>query len=180
MAKKTHIDRRGLLRGDWLRPATPGPSYTLRPPGALAERVFPVACTACGACAAACPHNIIFMTGPPQIDAQATPELFVDVAPCRLCEDLPCIAACEPRALRQTARADVRIARATVLTKKCWVTNGTDEACDKCVVACPLTPDAITQEPGRAPIIHSNACTGCGLCYGDCPVPGKAIQLSQL
>ncbi len=154
--------------------------FPLRPPGALAERIFPVACTACGACAAACPHKAIFMTGPPQVDAQSTPEMFVDVAPCRLCEDLPCIAACEPSALRQRARSEVRIAKAAVLTEKCWVTNGTDEACAKCVAVCPFPGEAITQDIGTAPAIHEEACTGCGMCYGECPVPGKAIKLSQI
>ncbi len=180
MARKTDVDRRGLLRGDWLRSGhEQRTSYALRPPGALDERLFPTACDGCSACAAACPHKVIYMTGPPAANSEATPELFVDVSPCRLCQDLPCIAACEPGALRPVTRAEVRIAKAGVLAERCWVVNGTDAGCTKCFDVCPLPGTAITQTPGAAPVIHEEPCTGCGLCYGECPVPGKAIQLSR-
>ena len=169
-----------MLRGDWLRPRhEERTSYTLRPPGAVPESVFPVSCDGCSACASACPHKVIYMTGPPAANSEPTPELFVDVSPCRLCEDLPCIAACEPGALLPVRRANIRISKASVMSERCWAANGTDADCRKCFEVCPLPGTAITQPPGRAPVIHQDQCTGCAMCYAECPVPGKAIQLSR-
>ncbi len=72
-----------------------------RPPFAISELDFLLDCTRCGKCIDLCPHQVIF---PLSIrlgaDVAATPALDLTNKSCHLCNDWPCVTACESNALR--------------------------------------------------------------------------------
>ena len=80
--------------------------HWIRPPFAQAELEFLLACTRCDKCIEACPHDVIFKL-PARLGAQVvgTPAMDVLNKGCHLCEDWPCVNACEPDALRLPAAA---------------------------------------------------------------------------
>src|SRR5712692_4488244 len=82
------------VRTDWLRP-----------PGAVDEELFLDRCTRCGDCLPACPYGSI-----KKDVATGYPVIFANESPCYLCEDFPCIAACETEALLPVGdRTEVRM-----------------------------------------------------------------------
>ncbi len=137
----------------------------LRPPGAISERNFLQACTRCDACIHACPKDAIrkapksmgfLVMGTPYIDPIKTP--------CVMCDDLPCIPACEDNALLPVAREDVNMGYAILNKKNCKAYSNI--FCQQCVIDCPV-PGAITQRD-MLPMIHKDICTGCGVCARSC------------
>lgn len=170
----------GGFLGAWLGLAPKAPveapvRRVLRPPGALAEAAFLAACTRCDACAAACPSFAIKVAGRNDPAPVGTPFLYdVAQAPCTLCVDAPCVAACEPGAL---AGADRRMGLAVIAEERCLAFSGT--ACSACVEACPLGEEAIVLREGR-PIVVPLGCVGCGACVAPCPAPGGAIAVHPL
>src|SRR5690606_32244035 len=66
----------------------------VRPPGAVSEARFIERCDGCGACFDACPHGAISGLDARHGAAQGTPTIVGLRAPCHMCEDFPCIAAC--------------------------------------------------------------------------------------
>ena len=75
-------------------------SESIRPPFALHRAAFVDACTKCDACIEACAYNIIFKL------SDDTPALDLGVSGCHLCADWPCVAACEPGALKLPLRQE--------------------------------------------------------------------------
>jgi MauM/NapG family ferredoxin protein len=167
----------------------------LRPPGALDEFDFLVACTRCDKCLQACPQGSIFRAGPQAVLAAGTPVLEPRVMPCYLCSNLPCITACPEGALvwpRITVGerdldgpAAVRLGTARVRKGRCLTWGKDDrpaEACRICVDRCPYPDVAIRMgEPDADGIAHpevlAEACTGCGLCTFGCPTAEPAIEV---
>src|SRR5256885_11042445 len=97
------------VRTDWLRP-----------PGAVAEELFLDRCTRCGDCLPACPYGSI-----KKDVATGYPIIFANESPCYLCEDFPCIAACETEALLPVGdRAEVRMGVAVVSRAACTADQG--------------------------------------------------------
>ena len=193
-----HMSRRGLLRGDWfsiirnrgaeeiekeneeeiefeLRPAkgraARGKSFVHRPPHAVAESEFVAGCTRCDACIQACPPHALYRA--PEEDGQFAgfPILDAESQPCLMCDDLPCVTACEASVLRFEAPAAMALAK--VDSVACLAFRGT--VCTVCVERCPVE-NAITLEAGR-PVVDADICTGCGVCQYVCPAPGNAILL---
>jgi Pyruvate/2-oxoacid:ferredoxin oxidoreductase delta subunit len=101
---------------------------------------------------------------------------MIDAArqPCLMCEDAPCIAACEPGALR--ADLPRKIAEARISPMDCLAHQGT--LCTVCSERCP-EPGAIHVDRGK-PSVVTAACTGCGICAHVCPAPRRAILLLPL
>ncbi len=164
----------------WLDPemrATPrrgtanGAFPLLRPPGAIAEEAFLAACTRCGDCAGACPHDAIVSAPQSLREAAETPIIDPIRSPCRMCEDLPCIAACEPGALRSEAPA--ALGTASVQALDCL--NRLGSPCSLCSEHCPV-PGVVSLGEG-APSIDPHLCTGCGICQHVCPAPHNAIVM---
>ena len=76
----------------------PDPAKVLRPPGALTpDGDFLAACTRCGDCIPVCPVEAVITIE--EEDGRKLPAINPGVKPCRLCDDLPCIAACPDGAL---------------------------------------------------------------------------------
>ena len=77
----------------------------IRPPFAIEELDFLLACTRCDKCIEACPPGVLFkLPAKWGIKAADTPAMDLRVRGCHLCADWPCVAACEPEALKFPAR----------------------------------------------------------------------------
>lgn len=143
------------------KPAEPVPHRKdwLRPPGAVEESEFLSRCTRCDDCVEACPHGAI-----QNHPVDGTPILFPDQSPCQLCEDFPCIVACQTEALLPVQnRLDVKMGLASVSPRRCTASQG----CNACVSQCPV--QAIHMSFSSFQIeIESAACVGCGICQHIC------------
>lgn len=147
------------------------PLPLLRPPGAIEETAFLAACTRCDACIPACPHEAIGRASPRLRGAAGTPVLNPAQSPCRMCDDRPCIAACQTGALRFDVPAKMGTAMISPLT--CLAYQNT--TCSACVEQCPVE-GAMRMENGR-PVVDPAACTGCGVCQYVCPAPQNAVLI---
>ena len=149
--------------------ATPPPP--VRPPGAVDEPTFLARCTRCGQCARACPHDAI-QSAPERFGrAAGTPWIDAFRTPCHMCEDFPCVEACEPRALVLEQAGPIGTAQVRALD----CLNRLGSPCSTCIEHCPV-PDALVLRQG-IPVVEPALCTGCGLCAHACPAPDKAILL---
>ena len=131
----------------------------LRPPGAVQEDLFLERCTKCGDCIDACPHDAI-----ETLLVQETPGIYPGETPCQLCEDFPCIHACETEALIPVNnQSDVRMGLAKVFRNVCTAGNG----CNACVSKCPT--QAIAMDFGSFLVaVDEGLCVGCGICQYIC------------
>jgi len=155
-------------------------SHWVRPPYALDELDFLLACNRCGDCIKACPHGVIFALPLRRgIKAAATPALDLLHNACRLCKDWPCVHSCETGALRLPECADAGemplpvIAIARVETDRCLPYIGPE--CGACQGACPVT-GAMQWDQGK-PRIDPDLCIGCALCREACILKIKAISI---
>ena len=148
----------------------------LRPPGALPEAQFLTACTRCTACQEACPYDSIRRLGPELGTVSGTPAIVASESPCYLCEDMPCITACEPKALLPVSRGDVRMGTAVLDADRCYLS--TNQPCDYCVVRCPIGNTAIYFGSDGLPAVSKDHCTGCGVCAYLCP--GDALSIEPI
>lgn len=147
----------------------------LRPPGAISEKAFLQACTRCDKCIQACPKDAIKKV-PKKMGwiIMDTPYIDPMKVPCVMCDDLPCISACQDEALLPVAApADVKMGY-VILDKKHCVAYG-DGFCQQCVIDCPV-PGAITQE-NNLPKFHRKSCTGCGACVRACATVNIPVAL---
>ncbi len=147
----------------------------LRPPGAISEKQFLQACTRCDKCINACPKDAILKV-PKKMGwiIMDTPYIDPMKVPCVMCDDLPCISACQDEALLPVAApADVQMGY-VILDKKHCVAFG-DGFCQQCVIDCPV-PGAITQK-NHLPIFHRKSCTGCGACVRACATVNIPVAL---
>lgn len=155
----------------------------VRPPFALSELEFLLACTRCDKCVEACPHDVVFAlavdTG---IDVAGTPALDVMNKGCQLCSDWPCISACEDAALilPEVEPAEIpprpKLARVSIDTDTCLPYQGPE--CGACASACPV-PNAMIWRDAK-PQIVDEICTGCGLCREACIVEPKAVTIRSI
>lgn len=147
--------RRNFLRGRFS--ARKGPQ---RPPWALAEAAFLVACTRCGDCLRACPTRIVIGrdAGYPTIDFGA--------GECTFCGD--CTRACTTGALHQGAGQPPWMIVASV-DDRCLAHRHVE--CRICGDLCEARAIRFSPQLGgpAQPQVDSTACTGCGACVAPCP-----------
>jgi MauM/NapG family ferredoxin protein len=160
-------------------PAHESPRYrqsfpVLRPPGAIEEESFLDGCTKCNACVEACPHDAITQAPLRFRRAAGTPMIDPIKSPCRMCEDFPCIAACEPSVLRMAMPKKMGVARIDIFT--CLAHTGS--FCTVCSEHCPV--DGAIEVTNGMPRIIEETCTGCGVCQHVCPAPANAVVLMPL
>ncbi|QDV42074.1 quinol dehydrogenase periplasmic component [Stieleria neptunia] len=154
--------------------APPRSFPVFRPPGAVAEPQFLAGCTRCSDCADACPYDAI-IKAPERMGAIAgTPTIDADANACLMCEDFPCISACEPGVLSHALPKTIGTAKIT--EHLCLAHHST--TCTVCSERCP-TAGVIEVVDGK-PTIDEAACTGCGVCRYVCPAPENAILLMPL
>lgn len=162
-----------------VRPPTPDASALadyLRPPGAAPESELIAICERCHRCAEACPHDAILPLGPAYGAAEGTPAILPRGAPCRLCEGLPCAAACPSGALRALPLDQVRLGLARLDATRCWAAQG--QPCDYCVKECPLGEAALRWN-GDRPEIVDDGCNGCGQCVHICTATPPALRIER-
>jgi ferredoxin-type protein NapG len=107
---------------------------------------------------------------------------------CEMCEDIPCVAACPTNALDHglTDINDARMGLAVLSDQEsCIAFHGL--RCEVCYQICPIKDQAITLErqhnerSGKhalfIPVVHSEACTGCGKCEEACILEQAAIKV---
>jgi len=158
-------------------------AHWIRPPYALDELEFLLACTRCNACIEACPHQTIFpLAARLGVKFAGTPALDLVNKSCHLCEDWPCVSVCEPGALRLPELEEdelppaPKLARAEIDTERCLPWQGPE--CGACAASCPQ-PGALNWDRCR-PVIDAAQCIGCGLCREACIVEPRAIRVSSL
>lgn len=147
-----------------------------RPPGAIAELEFLIACTRCGECVRACPVGAILTLDEGAGASAGTP--FLDVnryRPCVACEDAPCMPACPEPALSVIDVRDAVMGTAIVDREACieWL-GGT---CERCITACPYPGDALLVDEDGRPFVDPRHCIGCGMCVAACPTSPAALRV---
>lgn len=158
------------------------PAVALRPPGALPEPEFLAACTRCGLCVRACPYDTLKLAELGDSIATGTPYFHARKIPCYMCEDIPCVPVCPSGALdrKLTNIEDARMGLAVLVDQETCL-NYLGLRCDVCFRVCPLINKAITLELKHnprsdrhammLPTVHSDYCTGCGICEKRCVLP---------
>lgn len=161
------------------------PSRPMRPPGAIPEAEFLETCHRCGKCVEACPADAIrFAYGGEAFPSQ-TPVVVAAEAPCVVCDSLACMDVCPSGALKPVPRESIKMGLARVNEKTCFAWNGDDPECQVCFDMCPFKGRAITMDDSSpdgvtGPIVHDEACTGCGVCEYHCPEARAAIIVDPL
>ncbi|MBI9034275.1 MAG: ferredoxin-type protein NapG [Bacteroidales bacterium] len=172
---------------------------TLRPPGALDEKMFLKACLKCGNCVTSCPYDTLVLAKPGDGKPLGTPYFEARKIPCYMCPDMPCIEACPSGALdfdlvtpkateTETPKPDINHAKmgvAIIDQKSCVAFWGIQ--CDACYRVCPLIDQAICLEYSRnertgkhaflRPQINTDVCTGCGKCEHACITERASIMI---
>lgn len=165
-------------------------AHWIRPPFAVNELDFLLACTRCEKCVEACPHQVLFsLPGRLGPDVAQTPAMDLLNKGCHLCADWPCVSACEPGVLHlpesdpegdpttdEKRHGWPRLAVVVIHSSRCLPFMGPE--CGACGMACPI-PGALRWH-GTRPSIDENLCTGCALCRVSCPTSPKAVEVRAL
>ena len=164
------------------------PAAALRPPGALPEADFLSACVRCGLCVRSCPYKTLRLAELGDGPAIGTPFFNARAIPCEMCDDIPCVKACPTGALTKslTTIEKARMGLAALVDREnCLNMQGL--RCDVCYRVCPAIDKAITLERTHntrtqkhavfEPVVHSDACTGCGKCEKSCVLQEAAIKV---
>jgi len=165
----------------------------LRPPGAIKEENFLKTCIKCGMCVEACPFDTLLLAKPGDHKPLGMPYFIPREVPCHMCTDIPCVPVCPSGALDVESvitdnKLDINISQmglALIDKDSCIAFLGIQ--CDACYKACPLLDKAITLEYDKnkktgkhaimKPVVHSDPCTGCGMCEHACVTEKAAIQI---
>lgn len=178
----------GMGLGMYSKTVSSLPAMAIRPPGAIPEDEFLGACIRCGLCVRDCPYDILKLGQLGDDVAAGTPYFTARTGPCEMCVDIPCVPVCPTNALDHdlTDINDARMGLAVLVDQEtCIAFLGL--RCEVCFNICPIRGDAITldyQHNTRSgkhalfiPVVHSDACTGCGLCEKACILEEAAIKV---
>ncbi|WP_206482885.1 ferredoxin-type protein NapG [Thalassotalea sp. G2M2-11] len=174
--------------GGYAAQANSSNAQALRPPGALTEQDFLSACARCGLCVQACPYDTLKLASWLDEAPNGTPYFDARNIPCEMCDDIPCVPACPTGALDHelTNIDDAKMGIAVIVDRStCLNINGL--RCDICYNVCPVRDKAITLEKRQnpridyhailEPVVHADACTGCGKCEHACITEQASIKV---
>jgi len=178
----------GLGLGLYSRQSISLPADAIRPPGVADEKDFLSACIRCGLCVRDCPYDTLKLAQLGDDVVVGTPYFEARKVPCEMCDDIPCVKACPTGALEPqlTNIDDARMGLAVVSDQEnCIAFQGL--RCEVCYNVCPARGKAITLDrqhnvrTGKhalfIPVVHSDACTGCGKCEHACILDQAAIKV---
>lgn len=146
----------------------------LRPPGALSEEAFLLACTRCGQCVNACPQGCLNQLTPAAGTAVGTPVLsFLTGKACTNCRR--CADVCPSGALApgQVGRTLV----AGLAKEECLAWQGA--MCRVCYERCPRRGKALVLMDFQYPVVVEENCDGCGACLLACIQASPAIAIRR-
>lgn len=178
----------GLLLAGAARQSKALPAEALRPPGAVPEDRFSAACVRCGLCVRSCPYKTLKLAEVGDGPAIGTPYFIARDVPCEMCDDIPCVQACPTGALEKslTRIEKAKMGVASIVSRETCL-NLQGLRCDVCYRVCPAIDKAITLEmthntrTGKhaifEPVVHADACTGCGKCEKSCVLEISAIRV---
>jgi len=165
-------------------------SRWIRPPFAINEFEFLLTCSRCNACIEACPHHVIFSL-PARIGTKfaATPALDLLNYGCHLCEDWPCVTACEVKALIFPLPADpLPIEDNSDLTTDdlqtdnlktgnsiAETTDDSNRTADEDITESRILPELARVSINKQSCLPYNG-PECGACFDSCPVTGALAQ----
>ncbi len=151
----------------------------IRPPGAIDEEEFLIACIRCDDCVIACPHDSIFKPTYAAVGGYGnTPYLDLKHKACEYCPDTPCISSCKTGALIKEPQY-MQMGIAKVYEEHCLSAQG--QYCDYCKNPCPTGINALKIGDNRVPVIDKELCVGCGKCEYICvSQTGKAIEVDPV
>ncbi len=149
------------------------------PPGSISTDNFNSRCTACHACVAVCPTNVIQPAWTDHgIEHMLQPKMDYHAGYCNYdcvrCSEICPTGAIRPIAMEEKKRIQIGIAE--LIKSQCIVyADRTD--CGACAEHCPTK--AVHMVPWRdnlrVPRIRENTCVGCGACEYACPTNPRAI-----
>lgn len=148
----------------------PAGSRVARPPWAVDEASFALACTACGDCVRACPSALL------KPGSDHHPQIDFTARGCDFCGD--CLRACRHGALVGDVTATATaFAHRVALGDLCLADWGI--GCQVCGTFCASGAIAFAPRLGAPPIptLDLARCTGCGSCIAPCPA--GAIRLTH-
>jgi ferredoxin-type protein NapG len=164
--------------------------FSLRPPGALPEEDFLATCIKCGQCVEACPFDTLKLATTGSKHGIGMPYFDAREIPCYMCPDVPCAKTCPTGALDQAVEINSSSMGLAVLIDQetCVAFQGL--RCEVCYRVCPKLDEAISLDyrpqdrTGKhaffLPIVHSDECTGCGMCEHACILEVSAIKVLPL
>ncbi|MDH5751447.1 MAG: ferredoxin-type protein NapG [Deltaproteobacteria bacterium] len=176
----------GLLWG-WLVQESKAQPFALHPPGAKSGQDLQSRCIKCGMCVDACPYDTLSLSRAGDDGAPGVPYFVARNTPCYMCSDVPCARACPSGALdREVEITRARMGLAVLLDQEnCIAFQGL--RCEVCYRVCPLMGKAISlqyspqERTGKhaffRPVVHSQECTGCGMCEHACILEEPAIKV---
>jgi len=158
----------------------------IRPPFAIPELEFLLACTRCDACIKACPYDVIFPLSPSNgAEVMNSPALDLLNKGCHLCDDWPCVNACETGALKMVVPEpdnEQELAVVSQLPKLAKVRIDEDTClpylgpeCGACASACSVEGALLWQM--ERPTINEEICTGCAMCREACITSPNSVNI---
>lgn len=156
----------GISRAQFIRGNFSGSKQVIRPPWALAEPDFVGACSRCGDCIGVCPEKIL------ETGRGGFPQVNFSKGECTFCGD--CAGKCKSGALNRLAEGAPWRLKA-VVAPSCLALK--QVGCRTCGDSCPAGAIRFRISVGAVarPEVDLAACTGCGACYGPCPVSAVSI-----
>lgn len=175
-----------LFSVDWIKRRAP--SFLLRPPGVLNEKLFLSTCVRCGICLKVCPTQSlqadVSLSG---AEGFFTPILVMRNGFCTYSCNA-CGQSCPVHAIPALELEEKQVTvmgHAFIDHDRCLAWSD-HQTCLVCEEMCPLPQKAITLEQGvftdadgiqievQMPVVDRERCIGCGTCENKCPVKGDA------